>query len=201
MTDLNQLRREIRKQRRSVSLFQQKQAELKVLQQLIKNPHFKHSKKIGLYLHAFGEIQTIRIIQYCFAQAKQVYLPMICNMNQRLVWIKISAQQYNNQRFSRHALGMKEPMASRGVHVSHLDFLIMPLLACDVYGTRLGMGGGFYDRTLASAPLKPIRVGLAHDFQLLEQKLNHRAWDQTLDQCISPTQSYKFNRNFNKNHI
>ena len=46
---------------------------------------------------------------------------------------------------------MKEPMATRGQHVSTLDLLIMPLLACDQLGTRIGMGGGFCDRTLATA--------------------------------------------------
>lgn len=198
MTDLIKLRKSIRQQRRSISPFQHKQSELKVLQRLIKDQNFKKSKKIGVYLHAFGEIQTTSIIQYCFTHAKQVYLPMICNMNQRLVWIKISAQQYKNRQFSHHTLGMKEPMASRGKHVSHLDYLILPLLACDSHGTRMGMGGGFYDRTLASAPHKPIRVGLAHEFQYLQLHLSRRTWDEPLDQLMSPTQSYKFRPNFHK---
>ncbi len=43
----------------------------------------------------------------------------------------------------------------------------MPLLACDTHGTRIGMGGGYYDRTLASAPQHPYRLGIAHDFQLI----------------------------------
>lgn len=201
MTDLIKLRKNIRQKRRSVSLFQHKQSELKVLQGLIKDRHFKKSKKIGVYLHAFGEIQTKKIIQYCFAHSKQVYLPMICNMNQRLVWVRISAQQYNNRQFCQHILGMKEPKASRGKHVSYLDYLIMPLLACDRYGTRMGMGGGFYDRTLASAPYKPIRVGLAHEFQYLDSNLEKRVWDEPLDQLISPTQFYRFRPNFYKKCI
>lgn len=65
---------------------------------------------------------------------------MICNMNQTLVWIKIKPHQYFSKRFSHHPLGMKEPMASRGHHVSKLDLLIMPLVACDHTGTRIGMG-------------------------------------------------------------
>ncbi len=66
---------------------------------------------------------------------------MICSINQRLVWVRISKNQYVNRRFSHHPLGMKEPMATRGKHVSKLDLLLMPLLACDQYGTRIGMGG------------------------------------------------------------
>lgn len=192
--DLKILRKQLRHQRRVVSSFQQKQAQQKVLQQLIRLKSFQHAKKIGVYLHAFGELNTNQIIEYCFKQHKQVYLPMICNMNQQLHWVKITQQQYRNNRFSHHPFGMKEPMASRGLHVSKLDLLIMPLLACDIYGTRIGMGGGFYDKTLASAGKKPFRLGIAHDFQLIQQRLHRETWDQPLDGLITPSKYLHFKR-------
>lgn len=192
--DLKVLRKQLRHQRRAVSDFQQKQAQQKILQQLIRLKSFQHAKKVGVYLHAFGEINTDQIIEYCFKQHKQVYLPMICTMNQQLHWVRISLQQYRNKRFSYHPFGMQEPMAGRGVHVSTLDFLIMPLLACDIYGTRIGMGGGFYDKTLASAPNKPFRLGIAHDFQLIQQRLLREAWDQPLDALLTPSEYLSFKR-------
>ena len=192
--DLKVLRKQLRHQRRAVSSFQQKQAQQKVLQQLIRLKHFQHAKKIGVYLQAFGEIHTKQIIEYCFKKHKQVYLPMICSMNQQLHWVKITQQQYRNNQFSYHPLGMKEPMAGRGAHVSTLDFLIMPLLACDLYGTRIGMGGGFYDKTLASAPHKPYRLGLAHDFQLIQFRLHRETWDQPLDALLTPAKYLHFKR-------
>jgi 5-formyltetrahydrofolate cyclo-ligase len=189
-----ELRRSLRKMRRHLSQFEQRQSAQKVLNQLIRNPQFRHAQRIGLYLHAFGEIQTQAIIERCFQLGKQVYLPAICDMNQHLVWIRISQQQYRNKRFAHHRLGMREPMATRGMHVSKLDLLLMPLLACDTLGTRIGMGGGFYDRTLASAPGRPFRLGLAHDFQLLAQPLTREKWDQPLDALITPTVFIKFKR-------
>jgi 5-formyltetrahydrofolate cyclo-ligase len=120
---------------------------------------------------------------------------MICNMNQRLVWVKVSRNQFQNKRFSHHPLGMQEPMATRGQHVSHLDLLLMPLLACDPHGTRIGMGGGFYDKTLASAPYhRPFRLGLAHHFQLVPQRLIREKWDQPLDGLLTPQQHLRFKR-------
>ena len=113
-------------------------------------------------------------------------------MNQRLVWIKISQAQYHNARFSHHPLGMQEPMASRGQQVSTLDVLLLPLLACDQHGTRMGMGGGFYDRTLACAPHKPYRIGLAHDFQYLAVDLIRQPWDQPIHLLITPSAHYRF---------
>lgn len=192
--DLKILRKQLRHQRRAVSPFVQKQSQQRVLNQLLRLKQFQHSKKIGVYLHAFGEIQTRHIIEYCFKQHKDVYLPMICTMNKQLHWVKITQQQYRNNRFSYHPLGMKEPVASRGLHVSKLDLLIIPLLACDIYGTRIGMGGGFYDRTLASAGKTPFRLGIAHDFQLIQHRLTREAWDQPLDALITPSKYLHFKR-------
>ena len=124
--ELAQLRKQLRKQRRQVSAYQQQQSELQILQRLRRAPEFKHATRVGIYLHAFGEIQTRKIIEYCFHQKKAVYLPMICNMNQRLVWVKVSRNQCQIKRFARHPLGMQEPMGTRGPHVSHLDLLRMP---------------------------------------------------------------------------
>lgn len=192
--DLNTLRKNLRKQRRAVNPFQQKQSEQAVLNLLIRIPEFQQAHKIGLYLHAFGEIHTHKIMEYCFAQGKAVFLPMICNMNQRLAWVQISQHQYRSKRFSHHPLGMKEPMAARGLHVSKLDVLIMPLLACDDTGTRIGMGGGFYDKTLATAAKRPYRLGLAHDFQLLHCNIQREAWDQPLDGLLTPQHFLRFKR-------
>ncbi|WP_280179548.1 5-formyltetrahydrofolate cyclo-ligase [Acinetobacter nosocomialis] len=194
MNELSFIRKNLRSKRRSLTQFEQKKAQLNVLHYLNYLPIFHSSKKIGLYLHAFGEIHTDLLIKFCFKKNKQVYLPMICSMNQRLVWIKINKNQYLSRRFSHHPLGMKEPMATRGRHVSQLDLLLMPLLACDHYGTRIGMGGGYYDRTLASAKHKPYRLGLAHQFQFIEHTLERQSWDQPLDALLTPQQFYNFKR-------
>ena len=192
--DLKKLRKDLRLQRRQVNRFVHIQSEYKIMSHLFDFPEFKYAKKIGIYLHAFGEIQTQLIIHKCFELGKEVYLPMICNMNQKLVWVRISHQQYINKRFSQHSLGMKEPMKSRGLNVSKLDLLFMPLLACDDLGTRIGMGGGYYDRTLSDAVLKPIRIGLGHDFQLINQHLPKQKWDQSLDFLITPKFKLSFKR-------
>lgn len=192
--DLKSLRQQLKTKRKQVDKFQQQYSSTQVLHRLHHFPQLQQAKRVGLYLHAFGEINTQQIIEYCFAQHKQVYLPMICSMNQQLHWVRISKQQYRNKRFSHHPLSMQEPMASRAMHVSKLDVLIMPLLACDIYGTRIGMGGGFYDKTLASAPNKPLRLGLAHDFQLVHERLPRQVWDQPLDVLITPLHMRLFKR-------
>ena len=191
---MNALRSQIRKQRRQISIFHQRQSEQDCLNQLIRFHEFQHAKKIGIYLHAFGEIYTQKIIEYAFQHGKAVYLPKVSSTRQTLVWVKITQHQYRNRRFVKHHLGMLEPISARGLHISQLDFLIMPLLACDYLGTRIGMGGGFYDRTLSQAKTKPFRLGLAHDFQLLDQPLVRQAWDQPLDGLLIPSKFLRFKR-------
>ena len=193
-TTVQELRKQIRQARRRISRFEQKKSAQQVLNLLRTNPQFIHSQRIGLYLDAFGEIRTQQIIEYCFSAGKKVYLPVICNMNQRLEWVHINQHQYRNKRFFHHRLGMREPMQSHGLHVSKLDLLIMPLLICDYQGTRIGMGGGYYDRTLATAYKKPYRLGLAHDLQLVETPLHREKWDQPLDALLTPTRLLRFKR-------
>ncbi|MPW45046.1 5-formyltetrahydrofolate cyclo-ligase [Acinetobacter guerrae] len=187
-------RKNLIQQRKQLTRFQQCRSSISCHHVFRKFLTSHKYQKIGLYLHAFGEVHTQLLIEECYKFKKQVFFPMICNMNNQLMWVKVSRHQYRNKRFSHHPLGMKEPMASRGHHVSHLDLLVMPLLACDHKGTRIGMGGGFYDRTLASAPHKPFRLGLAHAFQLLDRTLTRQSWDQPLDALLTPDHLYRFKR-------
>ena len=188
------LRKSLRLQRRHLNCFQHRQAEQKIIAEFLSNSHFRFAKKIGIYLSAFGEVDTNRLIHLCFKLGKSVYLPRVSNLNGRLKWVEITLHQYLTKKFSKHTLGMYEPKNSIGITAKELDVLIMPLLACDQFGTRMGMGGGYYDRTLSLAPRKPYRIGIAHDFQVISEKLERHAWDQPLDQLITPNFCLKFKR-------
>ena len=192
--DHKNIRKDMKKCRRQLNKYQQKKSAQRILNQLRKNHVFKHAKNIGLYISAFGEIETKLLIEYCFSKQKKVYLPVISNMNQKLIWVSIHKYQFRSQRFTNHNLGMQQPFASRGQHVSKLDLLLMPLLACDKTGSRIGMGGGYYDRTLADAPRKPFRLGVAHHFQLIDSHLKREPWDQPLDALVTPEIFLRFKR-------
>lgn len=194
MHSLTQLRKVAKQTRRKLSKYQQLQAESHVLKQVVRHPHFKNAHHIGIYLSAFGEIQTRQLILFCFRLKKQVYLPQINPMNQTLNWVNISLYQYKNQRFHMHYLGMREPKNHRGHPIHCLDLLFLPLVLADQVGTRIGMGGGYYDRSLAQSLKQPYRIGLAHDFQVSQSHLPRKKWDQPLDALITPTQSLLFKR-------
>lgn len=197
---LQQLRRHIAKQRRQSSRFAQQRAAQRVLAQFrfFLDRTRQSIMRAGIYLDAFGEIRTQVLIQECFKRNIKVFLPKVCAMNQRLVWVEISKHQYQNHRFTKHRLGMYEPMATRGQPISKLDLVIMPLVICDTTGSRVGMGGGFYDKTLSIAPKRPIRLGLAHEFQYVAENIQRAPWDQSLDALVTPKKCYIFKRPFKK---
>nr|WP_087620829.1 5-formyltetrahydrofolate cyclo-ligase [Acinetobacter populi] len=192
VTGMNTLRKDIRKQRRTLSRYALAQAAQKILFQASRHPKIRSARRIGIYLDAFGEVPTRALIFALLKQHKKVYLPVICPMNQHLLWQEISIQQMRNQRFTRHQLGMKQAVQHRALNISHLDLLIMPLVVFDQLGQRIGMGGGFYDRTLAMHPHLPYRLGLAHDFQKSKMILKQQKWDQKLNTVLTPTRHYNF---------
>lgn len=184
------LRKNLRRQRLSLSVHTRRRAEQAVVQHMRRQHNFVNAQRVGLYLDAFGEVPTGALIQLCFNLRKAVYLPVVRSVNQPLSWSRITRHQWQNQRMMKHRFGMKQPLMQRGVSVKILDCLFMPLVGFDLKGHRLGMGGGFYDRTLATSTTtgkhqtKPWRVGLAYDFQRVD-KLHTNHWDIPLHAIVT----------------
>ncbi|MBF7682770.1 5-formyltetrahydrofolate cyclo-ligase [Acinetobacter sp. B5B] len=184
-------RKALKQQRKALSRGTQQRTEHRICMRIIRSAIFKKSQHIGLYLHAFGEVHTHLLIMQCFKHQKTVYLPQISSSKKHLVWVKITQNQYIQNRFSRHALGMYEPK-QRGKLIHILDLVVTPLLACDALGTRIGMGGGFYDRTLCFAPYLPYRLGIAHAFQYIASPIPRQKWDQPIDALYTVNKTYCF---------
>ncbi|CCQ09874.1 5-formyltetrahydrofolate cyclo-ligase [Pseudoalteromonas luteoviolacea B = ATCC 29581] len=96
-----------------------------------------------------------------------------------------------------NAYGILEPVlnCSEVCPIAQLDLLLMPLVAFDKQGNRMGMGGGYYDRTLASYYKQnwetPRLIGLAHDCQQVDE-LPTEVWDVPLQAILTPTRFYQW---------
>lgn len=175
------LRQHIRKQRRTLSHAQRKRlsslASLhlpKLAKLLPKNAN------IGLYLDDFGELPTAPILKFCQKHGFTPYLPITAK-NKPLTFAPCF-YELGKTPLKRHALGMKEPFAKNTIKINQLDCIICPLVAIDKQGNRLGMGGGFYDRTFAT--FKGLKVGWCYEFQVVE-RLAVNDWDKGVDIVIS----------------
>lgn len=189
-----ELRRIIRTKRRALSGAEQRQASQKLLHKLSHLPIFKKSflatpQTLAFYIANDGEISpdlVINLAKRNFAKMNkgQVLLPCVTSNK------KLKFRVYSNQgSLTKNRYGIPEPQP-RCAEVSgdKIDVVFMPLVAFDGKGNRLGMGGGFYDRTFAykaKHPNKaPLLVGLAHECQMVNT-LDVDLWDIPLDYIVT----------------
>lgn len=156
-------RQQLRTQRQALTSAAIESAGLEILQLLQKHPRWQAARTIGAYMALRGEPATQVLCQAVLDAGKTLVLPRIS-----------SAQTLNLHRVSQldqleaSTKGILEPRADTPtVSPASLDILLIPGLAFDQQGHRLGQGGGFYDRLLASLPATTWRLGHAHAFQLL----------------------------------
>lgn len=179
----NQLRQQIRKTRANLTALQQQQAEDSITQQALALIEERNAQHIALYVSFDGEISTEKLIKTLWAQGKQVYLPVLHPFNpNHLLFLRYLP----DTPMLKNKFGIWEPKLNvqSVLPLEELDILFTPLVAFDKQGNRLGMGGGFYDRTLQHWQKSPfIPVGLAHQCQQVEQ-LPTEAWDVPLHQIL-----------------
>ena len=179
----NQLRQQIRKTRANLTALQQQQAEDSITQQALALIEERNAQHIALYLSFDGEISTEKLIKTLWAQGKQVYLPVLHPFNpNHLLFLRYLP----DTPMLKNKFGIWEPKfnVQNVLPLDELDILFTPLVAFDKQGNRLGMGGGFYDRTLQNWQNSSfIPVGLAHQCQQVEQ-LPTEAWDVPLHQIL-----------------
>ena len=181
----NEIRQQIRQQRRDLSLAQQQQASSALTTYVAGSSLFHNSKRIAFYLPNEGEMDITPLISLAWAQRKQCYLPVLGMRNSRKMWF---APYHPETLLVANRFGIPEPQHShrdRMFKAQNLDLVLMPLVAFDNHGNRLGMGGGFYDRTLQfllhrESWKKPRLIGTAYAFQKVSQ-MEKQAWDVPLD--------------------
>lgn len=186
------IRRELRGRRRALSVPQQRVAARQLAQRLRQLPALASARHVALYWPNDGEIDP-RLLARIKPAQQQLYLPVLQAFPAHtLRFVRWSPRM----RLRRNRFGIPEPHGARRAAQS-LDVILMPLVGFDAAGNRLGMGGGFYDRTLArlpcTAPRKPLLIGVAHACQQVG-KLGVAAWDIPLhlvvtDQGIIHTRS------------
>lgn len=184
-----QLRRQLRDRRRSLSPQQQQHAAFRAMRHLQRLALFRRAHHIAAYLANDGEIGTEAILRRIVHTQKQLYLPVIHARRDR---VSMAFHRYRpRQHLGSNRYGIAEPgsrrLPQRAPH--KLDVVLMPLVGFDRRGKRLGMGGGFYDRAFAykkrrNGPRHPALVGLAHSCQEVAA-IPGDAWDIPLDAIIT----------------
>ena len=186
-----ELRAKIRKRRLALLSQTQAHASNQLTLQLTKHPKIQSAQTIGLYLANDGELDPMPFIKWCWQHNKQVYLPVLhpfCSGH--LLFLLFE----KNSVMVKNIYGIEEPVlnVTKVCPLNQLNVLCTPLVAFDASGARLGMGGGFYDRTLANWQKHQVYpIGIAHDCQQVDA-IPVKHWDVPLPEIITPTRSLCF---------
>lgn len=124
---------------------------------------------------------------------KTCYLPVVDTLGANKLWF---APFTRGSKLNYNRFGILEPRAAKRhwVRAQSLDLVLTPLVAFDMDGNRLGMGGGFYDRTLAflnrrQCWIKPHVIGIGYEFQKTTG-LIRQPWDVPLHGVVTPDNLY-----------
>ena len=190
----SQLRTLLRKKRRNLSSNQQAQAAQQLYQQVAQHPLFRRAQHIALYIASDGEIDPQLLMREAWRRGKSVYLPVLPHWPKTaMVFQRVRPVQ---QQWEKNRFGILQPrwcLADQRA-VWTLDAVFLPLVGFDQQSGRLGMGGGFYDRSFAELYqsdhlVTPQRIGLAHECQRVEC-LPLATWDVPLHGVVTDQRWY-----------
>lgn len=188
------LRRQMRTFRRALSASERQQAAGAVARRLVAWPAFADATRIAGYWAFDGELDPMPALERVWAANRQVYLPVLAEGS-----LLYFAPYRPGAPLRRNRFKIPEPEVAptEWLRPSQLDLVLAPLVAFDSTGTRLGMGGGFYDRSFAFLREKsdqhqrPWLLGLAYEFQKVAE-LARQSWDIPLDAVMTEAALYDF---------
>jgi len=186
-----QLRQQIRLRRKSLTHEQQTQAAQQAAARMMGFAPVVEAQTVAAFLSFDGELDTRPLIEGLWRAGKKVYLPVLHPFSAgNLLFLRYfpdSDLVLNHFKIHEPALDVRHVLP-----LNKVDVLITPLVAFDATGQRLGMGGGFYDRTLQNWRAHGLfPVGYAHDCQQVDA-LPVEEWDIPLPAVITPTTTWQW---------
>ena len=188
--DRNQLRRDIRAARRAVPPAERQQiSEIPAVTALAWLHAREDIRRVATFLSLPEEIDTAPLNRALWQAGYDLYLPYVRGKGEVLAWLPYAPDTV----LAPDAAGIPAPPCRDPLEALALDAVITPLVAWDARGTRLGMGGGFYDRTFARKipAAKPWLLGIAYPCQAVAT-LPRQPWDVPLDAVASGETLYTY---------
>jgi 5-formyltetrahydrofolate cyclo-ligase len=192
----SELRRHFRSARRALDAGRQTANAEAVARVLVNAGVLQRADRCGVYfaLHADGELDTLPLLGRLWSASKAVGCPVIGAAAGMAFYRTRPATRLVSNRFGIPEPATRGPRAGEYMNPRSLTVLFLPLVAFDADGTRLGMGGGYYDRYLGGIDrtLRPLLVGLAHDVQRSATPLPRQPWDVPLDAVATESDWHAF---------
>ena len=130
-----------------------------IYNEIISSPEYNDAQTIAIYNSTEDEVDTHEIIMYSFLKEKTILLPKI--IGKEMIFLKVD----NSTKYKLSKFGILEPITGDIYDHSQIDLFIIPGVAFDIKGNRLGYGAGYYDRYLQGNDV--TKLGLAYEEQII----------------------------------
>lgn len=190
----NNARNEIRQKRKALHEDEVAKCSELVRRVVLEHEFLKQNRCIASYHSFSGEIDTVEINKALRLAGHHMALPVIHPEEKGLMDF-YSYEKPEDLILNRFKIPEPVVSAKNLVQPHNLEVVIVPLVGFNEKGERLGMGGGYYDRMLKKISCECLTLGLAYDFQLIPE-IKSQPWDMPLDEVITPTKHYIFNKKY-----
>ncbi|MDY6948231.1 MAG: 5-formyltetrahydrofolate cyclo-ligase [Pseudomonadota bacterium] len=197
LTDRQQLRRQMRRQRRLLSPAARAEAHRQIARILNSPALLRPGHRVAVYF-AYGYEADLRdVIEVARRRGCLLYLPVITHFrHSRMRFVRYRIDSV--MRVNRYGIAEPDPRHAEVVPVRRLDLVLLPLVAFDERGWRLGSGAGFYDRSLHHLRAgrrwrRPRLLGVAYECQRVA-RLQPDRWDVPLDGIVTERGLQRFAR-------
>ena len=190
MESHDELRRRNRKLRGDLDPVQLETAAAALAERILQLSEYQQAQRVAVYFAVNGEIGLNAVIDHALAEGKEIFLPNLDRTALRFSpYFHEQKMRFNKFRLPEPDVGDREMLAP-----DELDLVLAPLVVFDGNRNRIGMGGGFYDRSFAFRKNPehniPVLIGVAHEIQKVDRIIPEE-WDVQLDMIVTDQAIYK----------
>ncbi|MFN3479249.1 MAG: 5-formyltetrahydrofolate cyclo-ligase [Thermodesulfovibrionales bacterium] len=166
LRDKKIIRNEILIKRDSIDPEKKKEKDRLIMDKVFSLPYFEKAKTAFYFVSFRSEVSTLPQIEEALRRGKRIILPKVDNINKRLRLFEI----HNTGEIKPGFMGIPEPDVppERERDINDVDLVIMPGVAFDTNGNRLGYGAGYYDKLLSGLKKKIPLIAIAYEEQIVD---------------------------------
>lgn len=162
----DEVRRAMRERLTALSIDDRARWSREACARLVRSPAFQRASMVMLYMPMRSEIDVLPVALEAFRAGKSICVPRV--ESGRDTMNAISTNSFDDESMVPDAAGVRTPKSGSRVPDEVIDLVVVPGVAFDLSGARLGRGGGFYDRFLGSLKQTTATIGVCFDFQLAD---------------------------------
>ncbi len=186
--DKTALRRVLRARRAALSSAERRRAAKQLARLALRHRLLMGKRRAGFYVPTRQEFDVLPLLERALALGAACFLPIVPGRGRKKLWFTRLGER-PSWRVNRYGIPEYHPPAPRKCRAGSLETLFLPLLGFDAEGWRIGMGGGYYDASLAALRnrqhwRKPRLIGVAYAVQEVD-RVPRDAWDVPLDGILT----------------